>query len=311
MNPAFSVIFLTTLIGSGQGLFIALIAGQPYQLPDHVRFVVLSCVVSSGLMGLGLVASFFHLGRPERAWRAVSQWKTSWLSREVIILPIAMILVIVFGYLHWQVQWAGNSMVPMIGWLGVGIVLLLYGCTAMIYVCIKFIQEWATPLTLINFLILGLSSGFLLATALADHLQVPRVEWFRLVAVILIMTGLVTRSISFYRNSRIRTKSTLQSAIGIKHRKISQRSMGHTGGSFNTRAFFHHCSSVFVRNIRIFVVLTVFVLPVILLILSAFAPEAGLLWGAALMQYAGLIAERWLFFAEANHPQNIYYQTVS
>ena len=32
---------------------------------------------------------------------------------------------------------------------------------------------------------------------------------------------------------------------------------------------------------------------------------------AFLIQFAGLLAERWYFFAEANHPQNLYYRAIA
>ncbi|MGD8547478.1 MAG: dimethyl sulfoxide reductase anchor subunit, partial [Thiohalophilus sp.] len=93
MHPAFSVIFLTTLIGTGQGLFLALFSGQLYSavnlLPaQSSSFYVTGSILAMLLLIGGLAASFFHLGHPERAWRAASQWRTSWLSREVIILPM-------------------------------------------------------------------------------------------------------------------------------------------------------------------------------------------------------------------------------
>ena len=107
MHPAFSVIFLTTLIGAGQGLFLALFTAQIYALagpaaagrsagPSTSRAALLALV----LLVAGLVASFFHLGHPERAWRAAAQWRTSWLSREVIVLPAFMALVALYGLAH-------------------------------------------------------------------------------------------------------------------------------------------------------------------------------------------------------------------
>ena len=89
MNPAFSVIFLTTLIGTAQGLFVAVFGAQ---LAGRAApaFVLLGTAAALALAGLGLLASFFHLGHPERAWRAASMWRTSWLSREVIALPLFM-----------------------------------------------------------------------------------------------------------------------------------------------------------------------------------------------------------------------------
>ena len=106
MHPAFSVIFLTTLIGVGQGLFLALYTGQLYSLanllpPQSSGFYAMGSLVSLVLLVGGLIASFFHLGHPERAWRSASQWRTSWLSREVIVLPVAMGLVSLYGIFHY------------------------------------------------------------------------------------------------------------------------------------------------------------------------------------------------------------------
>ena len=107
MHPAYSVIFLTTLIGAGQGLFLALYSAQLYSavklLPgqDPVQFYALGALVALVLLVLGLFASFFHLGRPERAWRAAAMWRTSWLSREVIALPAMMGLVAAWGLAHY------------------------------------------------------------------------------------------------------------------------------------------------------------------------------------------------------------------
>ena len=88
MRPAFSVLFLTTLIGAGQGLFIALFFVELFAAASVTPgFFVGGSLLVLVLCGLGLIASFFHLGHPERAWRAAMMWRTSWLSREVIVLP--------------------------------------------------------------------------------------------------------------------------------------------------------------------------------------------------------------------------------
>jgi DMSO reductase anchor subunit len=107
MHPAFSVIFLTTLIGAGQGLFLALYTGQLYSafkvLPvqDSAQYYVLGSLVVLVLLVAGLFSSFFHLGRPERAWRSAARWRTSWLSREVIVLPAFTGAVAAWGLLHY------------------------------------------------------------------------------------------------------------------------------------------------------------------------------------------------------------------
>src|SRR5207244_7955625 len=116
MRPAFSVIFLTTLIGAGPGLFLALycteIAGarRLIPMPDGRSFFAAGSLISLVLSGLGLFASFLHLGHPERAWRAAAMWRTSWLSREVIVLPAFMGAVFVYAAGHY----AGSGVVTLV-----------------------------------------------------------------------------------------------------------------------------------------------------------------------------------------------------
>jgi len=116
------------------------------------------------------------------------------------------------------------------------------------------------------------------------------------------------RLASLARNARLRPKSTLASAIGIKHPRIVQIAQGAMGGSFNTREFFHGRTREVVRAARWCFLALGFPLPALLLLFAA--SPAGLL-AAFLLQYAGLLAERWYFFAEAKHPQNLYYQAIA
>ena len=116
MNPAWSVIFLTTLTGAGQGLFLALYgveisAGSGLAPPAPVQFYTAGSVVSIVLLIAGLGASFLHLGHPERAWRAAAMWRTSWLSREVIVLPAFIALVALWWWAH-RVGWATRALPP-------------------------------------------------------------------------------------------------------------------------------------------------------------------------------------------------------
>src|SRR5437879_7912696 len=148
MRPAFSVIFLTTLIGAGQGLFLALycteIAGalRLIPMPDGRSFFAAGSLISLVLSGLGLFASFLHLGHPERAWRAAAMWRTSWLSREVIVLPAFIAASAICGFAH-ERGWPATL---AIGALSTLLALALFVCTGMTYACIRFLQEWSTPL---------------------------------------------------------------------------------------------------------------------------------------------------------------------
>jgi DMSO reductase anchor subunit len=187
----------------------------------------------------------------------------------------------------------------------------LYLCTGMIYACLRFLREWHTPLTVINYLLLGTASGFTLAAAFAAVSAPALVRFFAGWALIILLLGLVGRVASLVRNRRLKPKSTLQSAIGIKHPRIVQTTQGFMGGSFNTREFFHGRSAGSLRWIKWLFLLGTFGLPALLLTMGLSDTAVELLASAFLVQYLGLLAERWFFFAEASHPQNLYYRSVA
>jgi sulfite dehydrogenase (quinone) subunit SoeC len=128
--------------------------------------------------------------------------------------------------------------------------------------------------------------------------------------VIFTLLGLATRIASLIRNATLKRKSTLQTAIGIRHRAIEQKSQGFTAGSFNTREFFHHKSPQFLKQVRLAFLVLVFPLPILLIGIAYALQSPTLPIAAFIVQYIGLMAERWYFFAEASHPQNLYYQSV-
>jgi DMSO reductase anchor subunit len=324
VNPKLSVILLTTLIGAGQGLFVAVFAVEIAALlswvPSPIRpwFFVYGALVAFAFTTAGLIASFFHLGRPGRAWRSAAKWRTSWLSREVIVLPAFMAIAVVYALAHF-LGWNGTQgSLPegvgeptiLLGAAGSLLAIALYVCTGMIYACLPFLREWATPLTVINYMLLGLASGFTLAAA--TTLASGTVLRF-LAAAALVLTALafVARTASLYRNARLRPKSTLQTAIGVKHPRIVQTSQGFMGGSFNTREFFHGRAAATLRSVKWLFLLMTFVVPAAALASGlAGAPRMAFAIAFA-VQYIGLLAERWFFFAQANHPQNLYYQALA
>jgi DMSO reductase anchor subunit len=325
MHPAFSVIFLTTLIGVGQGLFLALITGQSYSavelLPsqDSANFYGTGGFIALVFLIGGLFASFFHLGRPERAWRSATQWRTSWLSREVIALPITMGLVFIYSAMHFfdldtvlltTATGARLQVTLVVGALGSLATFALFICTAMIYAAIKFLQEWSSPLTVINYILLGSASGFMLATAFAAYAAPDLMQFYGIWTIIITLAALVSRGASLFRNSRIKHKSSLQTAIGVRHNKIVQKAQGAMGGSFNTREFFHGAPQTVFKSIKWIFLVLVFPIPLVMLWIGMSNADVSMLLAAFVVQYIGLMAERWFFFAQANHPQNLYYQTA-
>ena len=311
MRPQFSIIFFTTLAGMAQGLlfFIALLNIEAPVLSAPF-LLMLALPVSFILLTLGLVASFFHLGHPERAWRAAMMWRTSWLSREVIALPAVMLMTAMTFF------FVASGIVPAWIWAMLLIsILALWICTAKIYQCIRFIQEWSHPSTLSNFILLGLTSGGLLLEFLLMLWNDPGAPFgIGLISglnFIMLFIALNLKLWIWRRNQNLKPKSNLASATGIKGSNIRQTSMGFMGGSFNTREFFHHQTDRVISNIRKIILLMSYIGPMILLAFSMNSPNIAQIAIALLMHYIGLLAERWMFFAEANHPQNLYYQRVS
>jgi DMSO reductase anchor subunit len=307
MNPAFSVVLFTTISGAAQGLVVALALARLIGVTWSPNFGSMALLVAEAMLLTGLGASFAHLGRPERAWRAVLMWRTSWLSREVIVLPA---FIGVTG-LWWLVLSAGIDTV-LLPVAAIALAIALWYCTAMIYACLRFIQEWAQPLTLVNFTLMGLSSGLVLISALAawwgeTHLM-GAAGPAALGATVL---AWVTRAMALRRNASLTHKSSLQSATGIRATKLVQKSMGMSAGSFNTREFFHKAGQAALRRVRLGMFAFGFALPSALLFWGIAGSQPllfALAWG---VQVPGLLGDRWFFFAQARHPQNLYYQVVS
>jgi len=209
-----------------------------------------------------------------------------------------------------------SGLVPAWLWAALLIsILALWICTAKIYQCIRFIQEWSHPSTLSNFILLGLTSGGLLLEFLLMLWNEPGaplgMSMISGANFVLLFLALNLKLWIWRRNQKLKPKSNLASATGIKGNNIRQTSMGFMGGSFNTREFFHHQTDRVISNIRKIILLMTYIGPMILLAFSMNSPSIIQIAIALVMHYIGLLAERWMFFAEANHPQNLYYQRVS
>ena len=309
MHPAFSILFFTTLAGAAQGLLVALALAQIGGVSIDSGFLLQAIALGLVLLIAGLASSFLHLGHKMRAWRAVLMWRTSWMSREVIVLPAYIGLTA----LWWLALYTGadSALAAVLPWAIIVGALVLWYCTAMIYACLRFIQEWAHWSTVANFILIGLASGSVLACALAASSgQAVLLNALAPWATAATLVAALLRWFSLRRNSTLRPASTLQSATGIQAQRLVQKSMGMSAGAFNTREFFHGANQLALRNVRWAFVLGLFVLP-IGLALCALSSASTWPWAwAALLQAPALIAERWVFFAQAKHPQNLYYQVV-
>ena len=306
------MILFTTLAGAGQGLLMTLFGVDAaarlgaIEMPDRPLYLA-GTVAILLLCGIGLIASTFHLGHVLRAWRAAAQWRTSWLSREVIVLPAFMAVVLAWGIAH-----GVGAPTLALGAVAALLAVLLYFCTGMIYAAVTVIREWATPLTPLSFGLIGVASGLTLACVLAAWSAPSLASRLAPLAFIAIVVAALVRAFTFWRNRSLAPKTTLQTAIGVRHPRIVQTSQGAMGGSFNTREFFHGAAASVLERLRWVVALAAFAVPALLVATQSMGSGVSLpvLIAAAVVQALGLLAERWLFFAEGQHPQNLYYQRV-
>ncbi|MEQ1950512.1 dimethyl sulfoxide reductase anchor subunit family protein [Mesorhizobium yinganensis] len=305
MHPAFSIIVFTTLSGLGYGLAAILGLGVLDPSALATKLAYLGALV---LIGAGLMSSTLHLGNPQRAWRALSQWRSSWLSREGVMA------LLTFVPLLWS-AWATvveSRYIPSAGLLGTAGAALTVYCTGMIYASLRSVQAWHTPLTPLCFLLFGLSGGLILAS-LAGTAGGGNGLWLTLSAVAATLVAWIAKTAWRRRMLTLRPLSTPETATGLGSiGKVRLFERPHINENYLTREMGFVIARKHAAKLGRISFLAGGVLPVLLLLaaaaFSAFpVASAAIIACATLLHYAGIFLERWLFFAEARHAVMNYY----
>src|SRR5438067_788038 len=188
MHPALSIVFFTTASGAGFSLFLLLGLGGPLALlPSSGGFGFAAYTLAALLAAGGLASSAFHLGRPERAWRAFSQWRSSWLSREGVFSVLTFLPAAVFG-IGWVFFDTTGGFVGLCGVFAATLAAATIFCTGMIYASLKPIHQWHNRWVVPNYLALALMSGFLLLDFLV-RLWAPSCSGTALLSIIIVLTA--------------------------------------------------------------------------------------------------------------------------
>ncbi|KIC40776.1 dibenzothiophene desulfurase [Ruegeria sp. ANG-R] len=287
MHPAPSVIIFTTLSGLGFGLLFFLGLGLP-DVSGWIAFVFFA--IAYGLSVGGLLASTFHLGHPERALKAFTQWRSSWLSREGWCSVLALIFMGLYaiGAIFLGQRWG------VLGILGSLLSLLTVFTTSMIYAQLKTIPRWNMKLTPAMFLSFSLAGGALLAGQT------------RVALPLLLVAALV--QILYWRQgdqALADSGTDLGTATGLGTRgAVRAFEPPHTGTNYLLREFVHVVGRKHAEKLRLISFVLAFFVPVVLLLLP-FNHLFALL--AVLSHLAGIATSRWLFFAQAEHVVGLYY----
>lgn len=314
MHPAYSVIFFT--VSSGLGFGIVMIVGVLAvlgRLPGDGLFAVGVMGGALGAAAAGLVSSSLHLGHPERAWRAFSQWRTSWLSREGVVSILTFPPALVFG-LGWATQ-AGNT--ASLAWAGAIATLLAFAtvlCTGMIYQSLRTIRAWHDPLVTPIYVVLALASGSLwlaFAARAAGHAD-PAITHLPFAAL---LGGWILKALYWGRRRADRSGPTVGTATGLgrEGERVRMLESPHTQDNFVLREMGYRIARRHAAKLRRVAQGLAFAAPLALTeaaalagdMIGPFATVAVL--GAALSGTAGIAVERWLFFAEARHAVTLYY----
>jgi len=236
------------------------------------------------LVTVGLLASVAHLANPKKAWRSFVRFRTSWLSREAVFAALL--------YPAAAAWWLG---VPRAAWVTLALCWIILFCTAMIYASLKPIPQWRSPLVPVNFFLLGHLSGAMILLAVTEASDV------RIAALVLLLAAGAAK-VAYYRVMESRSAPPLQSAIAVPTAaRIKLLDAGHSHGTFLTDEFAFQLAREKAQALRTVVAGAGFLIPLVIIVL--FDDAAPL---AAIVCMAGLLAERWLFFAEARHTVNLY-----
>lgn len=308
MTPASSVLLLTTLTGFGYGLLAWLGVFCAFDaLPATPWFVPVAVVIALGFSSAGLLASTLHLGRPERAWRAFSQWRSSWLSREGVVSILTYPPALAFAASWWFL----GPMAPatkLLGLLAAVLGITTVYCTAMIYASLKPIRQWHNKHTAPDYLIFALFSGAMMLSAL---LGIWTGQIFAAGAVAcLAAIGAFAAKLAYWRFIDAQPPlATLASATGLgAFGTVTPLDQPHFTENYILREMGYQIARKHAAKLRRIVLGIAFVAPFVLVLIATIgilpqvaAPAAVVLAGI------GLFAERWLFFAEATHVSTIYY----
>lgn len=292
MHPAPSVIIFTTLSGLGFGLLAFLGLGLP-DVSGWVAFVFFA--IAYGLAVGGLLASTFHLGHPERAWKAFSQWRTSWLSREGCSAVAALLVMGLYavGVIFLDQRWA------VLGWLGAALSLITVFTTSMIYAQLKTIPRWNMNLTPAMFLSFSLAGGALLAGQNTTAI------------VLLLIAGAVQLAYWKQGDTALANSGTdIGTATGLGSRgKVRAFEPPHTGSNYLLREFVHVVGRKHAAKLRMLALGLGFVLPLLLLLVPVHDVVVKHLLAliSVIAHLIGIATSRWLFFAQAEHVVGLYY----
>jgi DMSO reductase anchor subunit len=310
MHPALSIVFFTTASGAGFALLMLLGLGTPLGLlPPNAGFGFAAFAIAVVLAAGGLSSSVFHLGRPERGWRAFSQWRSSWLSREGVLSVLTFLPAAIFG-VGWVFFGIIGGVIGLCGIVAAALAAATIYCTGMIYASLKPIHQWHNSWVVPNYFALGLMSGFLVLDFLI-RFWTPRPTGIGLLSLLVVLVAWWMKERYWRFIETTSAPSTVASATLLGSRgKVRLFESPHTEENYLLKEMGFRLARKHRVRLRRMARLAGFALPALLTLVALIFGGAigGIAAGLAVASAAlGLVVERWLFFAEAKHTVMLYY----
>jgi sulfite dehydrogenase (quinone) subunit SoeC len=306
MNPAYSVILFTTASGAGYGLLaLTAVAGAGHGRASTVAFALTTLFIALALITTGLLSSTLHLGRPERAWRAFSQWRTSWLSREGVAAILTYPAAIAFG-LCWSGLVDAPQMIAPLGYATAIICTVTVFCTAQIYATLKTIPAWHSKLTVPTYLVFALATGsaFLMAISVFfGRFQAGAGNFQAFFTLIAIFAVIVLKFLYWRKLRKAKGQYTMAAATGLGE-GVRQWEVPHTSTNFIMKEMGYQVARRSARKLQQVCMLLLDV-SFVLCFLSPKFPWVAYIIVPLIMLAAWM--ERWLFFAQAEHVVGLFY----
>ena len=310
MQPTFSIVCFTTASGAGFALLLIVGIGVPLALlPLDPWFGAAALGAAFAFAVGGLISSVFHLGRPERAWRAFSQWRSSWLSREGVLSVATFVPAIVFA-IGWLVFGRTAGGFGFSGFLAAVLAAGTIVCTGMIYASLKPIRQWHNRWVVPNYLLLALMGGFLLLDLVIRFWR-PAPLGTPILALAAVALAWAAKEAYWRHIDTAAAPSTPESATALGQRgPVRLLEPPHTQDNYLLKEMGYRIARKHRRRLRMAARLFAFALPFALTVAALIVGFGigAVLAGAAVASAAlGLLVERWLFFAEATHTVTLYY----
>lgn len=309
MHPAKSVIYFTCASGAGYGLFfLAWVFSTYLKVPAYHGLGIAIFGTSFFLIITGLLVSTLHLGHPERAWRALSQWRSSWLSREGVAALLFFIPALVYAW-AWIYESTNTGAYQIIGGVAAFLGLLTVFFTGKIYSSLKAIPAWHNPLTVPGYLLFSLLTGGVLFLPISQLWFLGAEQGLRLAVLFLNILAMGLKLIYWRSIREVSPVESAASATGLKG-KVTLLEGPHDQKNYLMKEMGFEVARKHASKLRAYALAFTFMMPFAVIALSPYGPPDyafGLLTVAVFFTALGIALERWLFFAEARHVQTLYY----